>query len=634
MGSGGSTRGRESVNTAADHGLGAPVPMGPLEVGEPSERELTRAVATVVGVDASLVRVESTHASRVFIAGGLAFKLKRRVDLGFLDFRSLESRRRACHEEVMLNRRLAPEVYLGVATVHRDAASPQLVIEWPRADEVAAATAPAAPAAPAALAALAAPLQDRDLTQRIDAAAPTDAIKPIDTTGGAIDDACVVMRELPMERMLDRLLERGEVGEADARDLEDLARRLARFHRVADRGPVIAALRTPDRVRARLEATLAGLESAAASTAAMPAAAPAADPAAVLSVLRTRACAMLEHAMPLLERRRESGCVVDGHGDLHAGNICMVPGGAVAYDCLEFSQALRVRDTSGDLAFLAMDLEAHGRCDLAERVMRAYLDEARLDSVVAAREVDFETPQRWFRLSDALVRSLVESLRVEVKHAPHARAAARRYLDLACGYALEPSLIIMCGLPGSGKSTVARALARPLRARIIRSDAVRKSLAGIAPTERAPEALYAESITKRVYNELMCQAAGALADGHHVILDAAFPTQALRRLAIHHATRLRPLGEHASSDGSRRCAWLLVECIASRDELTTRLRARAKDPRELSDADERVMHVMETIFEPPVEVDATHRMQVASGDDAAVHSIIERLVRLGRPSHD
>src|SRR5438067_11153897 len=61
--------------------------------------------------------VHETHIGAVFLVGDRAYKLKKPVDLGFLDFSTREARERACHREVELNRRLAPDVYLGVADV-------------------------------------------------------------------------------------------------------------------------------------------------------------------------------------------------------------------------------------------------------------------------------------------------------------------------------------------------------------------------------------------------------------------------------------------------------------------------------------------------------------------------------------
>src|SRR5689334_2434559 len=61
--------------------------------------------------------VAETHAGVVFFVGDRAYKMKKPVDLGFLDFSTRERRERACHREVELNRRFSPDVYLGVADV-------------------------------------------------------------------------------------------------------------------------------------------------------------------------------------------------------------------------------------------------------------------------------------------------------------------------------------------------------------------------------------------------------------------------------------------------------------------------------------------------------------------------------------
>src|SRR5215475_506624 len=63
------------------------------------------------------VEVHQTHISLVFLAGEFAYKVKKPVNFGFLDFSTLDKRRQFCNEEVRLNRRLAPTVYLGVVPV-------------------------------------------------------------------------------------------------------------------------------------------------------------------------------------------------------------------------------------------------------------------------------------------------------------------------------------------------------------------------------------------------------------------------------------------------------------------------------------------------------------------------------------
>ncbi|MBM4114006.1 MAG: hypothetical protein FJ253_11675, partial [Phycisphaerae bacterium] len=375
---------------------------------EPSDDELLEVVTRALSIGRERATLHATHASRVVVGGGFAIKFKRRVNLGFLDQRSIDSRGRLCRDEVRLNRRLASEVYLGVVALRAVGVALEL-------DAV-----------------------PRGTSDRLEPDAPPLRAGGEDESStpspGTIVDWAVVMRELPQELMLDQLFrsdEQSRTPEMSAalarvpQHLEQLAARLADFHRHAERGPEIAAQLEPANLRARVEQLLDGLEAAIVGTAEA-ATAPAresiaATPTAPAHVhagspalrrfLRARCLELLESSRAVIESRRLRGCVVDGHGDLHCRNICMTPGGAVAFDCLEFSQALRVRDTSAEMAFLAMDLEAHGRPELAEAAIAAYLRRARRDPATASREADFDEPQRWYRLRDALVRSLVELLR-------------------------------------------------------------------------------------------------------------------------------------------------------------------------------------------------------------------------------
>lgn len=541
---------------------------------EPSNDELIAAVARAAGVSTSQCRLEETPGSRVVIAGELAYKLKKRVDLGFLNFISLESRFRACSDEVRLNRRLAPEIYLGLAPVTRGADGSVAI-------------------------GVASGRSDPDSKGREDA---DRAEAP------AIQDWAVVMRAMPQERMLDALLERGAVGDQEVADLDRLIDRLVEFHRDAPRGPEVSAERTPDRVRAMLERLLeclaAQVEQARPAEGAPP---PPFSPPLFRFTAR-RAREILKLTLPILEARRAEGRVVEGHGDLHGRNICMIPGAPVAYDCIEFSRAFRCCDVSAEIAFLAMDLDAHGRPDLADRVTARYAE--------ASGDLSFDRPQRFFRLNDALVRSLVEWLKV--KPGPDPFAASRRFAHLAAGYALEPCVILTCGLPGSGKSTIARRLALPLRAHVVRTDAVRKELAGLRPTDRGGDALYTADMTTRVYAASLERAKAVHAKGRHVIIDAAFSRRAERR----------PFIDWLQGPGTQRrgTPWLLVHATASHEELVRRLRAREKAGSDVSDADVRVLELKSASFEAPAEIDDTHAITLPDGTDSTA-SILETLAR-------
>ena len=558
--------------------------------------ELLRdAAAAAAGVAPAEVEVRRTHASTVLCAGTRAYKLKRPVDLGFLDFRTLQARQADCREEVRLNRRLAPDVYLGTAEV-RQAADGRLRL-WLRegggsgAEEAEAAEAPA----------------------------------------GTLVDCAVVMRRLPEARMLGTLLEAGPLGPEVERDLELLIERLVQFHRESRAaGTADLAAATPEACWGAFERNLARLERfvGAAGAGGAGARGRAVLTEATFALLRRRGEMLLREVAPCLRERAARGAVVEAHGDLHSRNICMVPGAPVAYDCLEFSRAMRSRDVSAELAFLAMDLDLHGESALAERLVRRY--------AALAEDPDLERPQRYFRLHYAVVRTMVEALRADEASLPEperlaARRRARRHAALAAGYALPPSLVLTCGLPGSGKSTLAAALAVPLRALHLRSDVIRKEQAGLAPEARGGAALYAQEATERTYAELRRRAferwrpgAGGGGEGPgvagHVIADAAFLRRAQRQAFLAGVA-----GAAAAAAAER--PWVVAELAVPSEELRRRLDARRANPAEPSDADAAVLEALRPGWQPPEEIPAAHLVACPPELDDAVERCLDALAR-------
>lgn len=494
---------------------GDPTVRGPADVPVDEPRrsrwiadELCRPEAWPCAVER--VEVRPTLISQLFFVGERVYKLKRAVDLGYIDTRAAAERERLCREEVRLNAPLAPGVHLGVATVHLGA----------------------------------------------------DGHLRVEGRGPVVEWA-VVMRRLPAERMLAHLLERDEVADGD---VERIAELLARFHAGCDSGAGVDEHGTPQAVARVVLDNLAGLEPfrLAPDDAAWElrgALSPAAH-----AFLGERARTFLEERCELLERRVREGRIRDGHGDLHAENLCRGDAGWIAFDRLEFSRALRCTDVAADLGFVAMDLDERGHPELAERLERAYVE----------RSGDRELPQlsRFYRAYRALVRAKVAALTALRGEGVEERLDdARRHVHLALGYELAPVLVLVGGLPGTGKSFLAPHLGRPLRARVVRSDVVRKELAGIDPGTSARagfgEGLYTAEARARVYAELLRTAERELAAGRPVVVDASF-TQAQQRAPF--AALARRLG----------VACLAVEVEAPLEVVRARLAARVGDA---SDAD-------------------------------------------------
>ncbi|MEU5879969.1 AAA family ATPase [Spirillospora sp. NPDC047279] len=388
--------------------------------------------------------VSETHTGIVFFAGDRAYKVKKPVALGFLDFTTREARERACRREVELNSRFSPDVYLGVADVHGPA--------------------------------------------------------------GDVRDHLVVMRRMPVDRRLAGLVRaRRPVDDA----LRDIARRLAAWHARAPRNAEISAEGTRDALRGRWTA---GFDQV------RPFHGRSIDAAGAAEVERLT-LRFLAGRAPLFDARIAAGRVVDGHGDLLANDVFVLDDGPRILDCLEFDDRLRYLDGLDDAAFLAMDLERLGAPDLAERFVRWYAEYAADPAPPSLRH--------HYVAYRAFVRAKVACFR-HAQGDSHAAREAARLTAVALRHlrAGEVGLILVGGLPGTGKSTLAGAVADRLGATLISSDRTRKELGGL-PAEHSAAApygtgLYDRESTGRTYSVLLDRARRLLGLGETVVLDASW----------------------------------------------------------------------------------------------------------------
>ncbi|MGD9689628.1 MAG: AAA family ATPase [Phycisphaerales bacterium] len=503
--------------------------------------------------------VIETACSTVYLLGQRGYKIRKAVKLAYLDFSTLESRRHFSQEEVRLNAPLAPGVYQRVVPVVREA----------------------------------------DGTRRI-----ADNGSP---AGAPTVDFAVVMRRLPAEGML--------AGVLGVRDLHDAEReaivsRLAAFHAACAHGPDVAAHGSPERIRGEI---LTNLEQAAGLPGIN-------EP--VRSLVVESMSAQLARLELVLARRVREERIREGHGDLHAGNICFDsaartidnPTGLLIYDRLEFRMDFRCKDVAAELACLASTFDAHGRSRDGDRLVAEY---AR-----ATGDPELSELQNLYRAHYSCVRAKVHALcaREQTGDADSARthaAIARARMAQAAGYALPPSLVLTCGLPGSGKSFASRALGEALRAPIFRADEVRKELAGLRASDRGGPELYTPRQTERTYATVLERCAERLRarGGCSAIADATFRSRELRARFIALA---RSLGARVA----------IVHCRAGEDEIRRRLAQRAAEGADASDADISVFEKMRGSFEDP---DPGEAPTVEMSPEVSTPYLVEQVVlALGR----
>jgi uncharacterized protein len=488
------------------------------------------------------VELVETHISWVFLAGDRVYKVKKPVDLGFLDFTTLERRRFFCEEEVRLNRRLTHDVYLGVVELN---GSDSLAFGDP----------------------------------------------------GPTREVAVMMRRLPANRMLDDLVRRDAAG---PELVEELGGIVAKFHAGAPTGGEINALGSLSVVRANWDENFA--QTAGLSEEVLP--------EESRRALQGWVRAFTERQAARFEARITAGRIRDCHGDLQAQHVCCTEPIQI-FDCIEFNHRFRYGDVAGEIAFLAMDLDRLGRPDLALRFVNAYLEAS--GDYEAVPLLDF------YRAYRAFVRGKVLSF--QIGHRPEAAVKARDRFALALRYTERqdaPRLLITTGVIGSGKSTVAREVAARLGAIVVRTDAVRKRMAGLALDARSEAAfgkgLYSPDMARRTYAETLTLATKILDAGWPVHLDGAFASVAQRSQARAAARQAGvPFG--------------VIWCDAPDPVLAERLRRRARDPREVSDAGPDLLSQHRAHYEPPVGEANVVRIDTTAGVDRAA---AEALRALGR----
>lgn len=505
------------------------------------------------------VSLVETHISYVFVTESFVYKIKKAVDFGFLDFSSLAKREFYCREELRLNRRLAPDMYLEVIPVWMDR-------------------------------------QGRFFLGR--------------EAEGEIVEYALKMLRLPEEGMLPRLLEHGQ---ADSSLFAALAEKLVRFHNAAE--PI-----APERAAEAVQSLQTNMNENFAQTRNLQGRA--------VTPLRYRTLQDYSHwffrsHQEIVSERAQGGRFREGHGDLRMEHICLYKDTLYIFDCIEFNERFRFIDVAADVSFLLMDLEYNGYRDQARDLVQAYCERSNDQAI--------RILLNFYKCYYACTRAKVAGLRsteVQGREQDQALQEASEYFALAFGYAVRlvrPAVILVCGLMGTGKSTLARNLAPYLGAEVLRSDVTRKALLDIPESEPHQSAfgqgIYTPEMSQLTYARLFTQAAKHLHAGRSVLLDASFQSRRERRAA----------SDTAADFGAR---FAVLECVCTEQTAYNRLNLRQQDASEASDGRQDLYQVQKEAFEPILAQEPGWHLQVDTekAEEDCRDETLERLLGVLRGS--
>jgi aminoglycoside phosphotransferase family enzyme/predicted kinase len=448
------------------------------------------------------LRLIETHISWIILTGDYAYKIKKPVDYGFLDFSTLEKRRFYCAEELRLNRRFAPEIYLELVEIRGSETAPRL------------------------------------------------------HGSGEVIEYAIKMLEFPQQCLLS--------AHAANHDLNDdlinaIATTIAAMHAASDRADPASDFGAATVAAKWSEENMVHIAQAIGTEFL---------PNSYFQL--TRWYQENNSLLTSIDARKQDGFVRECHGDLHLGNMALINDRVTLFDCIEFNPQLRWIDTISEVAFVAMDLQARGYAEYCWRFINQYL----------AISADYAAVKllRYYFIYRALVRAKVEALRIEqqdrdTKTCPSLLKPALDYIELARLWAdsHRAGMIIMHGLSGSGKSTIAAKLVEALGAIQIRSDVVRKHLFDLDAASQTDAALdqgiYTEDATELTYRRLKQIAQTIIDADFTVILDATFLQQSRRRQMLETQT-------------GTACKRIIINCAAPVEKLRKRIIEREDDPSE------------------------------------------------------
>lgn len=479
----------------------------------------------------SHVELRETHISWVLLTDEFVYKFKKPVLFDFLDFSKLELREQACKEEVLLNRRLSQDVYLGIVPLALDQEDnvrfgPMFSLTQP---------------------------QDR---------AETEFDGNRDVEDSRVIEWAVKMKRLPDHDSLEARIRSKDVSKED---VAAISQTLNNFYQ--SQSPIqIDGQTYQNRVEQHIRGNLEDLLNCDSWI----------DSNRIKRIHGAQLKYLLTHKQ-LLADRIAQGHLIEGHGDLRPDHVYLTKP-AVILDCIEFNQEFRQVDVADELSFLAMECERLGAGWIGEQIIDGYAQ-----TVIDSINEDLFSFYFSYR---ACVRAKVDLLRAKQMSASDRSESlneVKEYLALAesrLSLFGPPLLIVVRGLSGVGKTTLATELAQELAAEHLSTDVLRQSMA-----TDSNEARYSLESRHRVYDEMLSLANGHVKNGLNVVLDGTFLTSSLHEAVAEIAER---------NDAKL----LFVNCTCDEDLAHQRIASRREEGVSLSEATESVHSQQQQEWEP------------------------------------
>ena len=480
-------------------------------------------------VDEAPIRLLQTHVSYVLLTGDYAYKLKKPVNFGFLDYSTLEKRHHFCQEEIRLNQRAAAAVYVGVVPITQTGEKFQIGGE------------------------------------------------------GEVVEYAVQMRQFPQDALLTSLFEQGQLTESL---LVDLAGAIATFHQKAVTNDYIRSFGEVAQIRQSIDENYEQTVSYIGGP----------QTQQQFDETQQYTDRFFAEQEPLFQQRIQQDKIRECHGDLHLRNICLWDGNLLLFDCIEFNEPFRFVDVMFDIAYIIMDLEARQRRDLSTLFLNAYVEQTgdweglQVLPLYVSRQSYVRAKVTSFLLNDPGIPAAEKEAIAET-------AALYYRLAWEVTRPQQGQIFLMSGLSGSGKTTTARHLAGQTGAIQIRSDAVRKHLAGIPLQQRGSDEIYTPEMTEKTYSRLLELGLTLAAAGYSVILDAKYDRQSFRQTAIAQAQ-------------AQQIPLRILHCTAPEEILRDRLNARTGD---IADATAQILS--QQYLEPFTEQEQPHVQSIDTTQD-------------------